>query len=1213
MKLLFDLQALQNESRNRGIGRYVKNLFDALARRTDIELYALLNGAMAHTLAPALAHAASRIGSKRVLVFPGLTDTNLESPDNLHRWQLSQAAYEAFVAEVGCDVLLIGSVFEGFIDGTSLSLKAPDPNYLKSVILYDLIPMTDVDRYLSWDKARAWYFDRIGHVEAADLALTISESSREECLRFLNFSPKQAVAISTAMDGTIFNANVVTNPNLLARLGLSRPFVMHTSVFEPRKNFEGLVQAFAQLPSPIRKKHQLLLVGTASEEARDKLLSLAHRLGLSDDDLLMPGFLPDAELAQLYRACQLFVFPSFHEGFGLPALEAMACGCPTIGSNVTSVPEVIGNAAYTFDPADSTAITSLMQRLLSDENIWRKAKAHAVKRAAGFSWDGVADRTVRALQAALVSRRPMPISDYPSTWRMAAHVATRIDLAECPTDDMTALARTLASAEDELVNHVAGCQPKAETSWRIEGPFDSSYSLALVNRETARAMAGLGWSVALHSTEGPGDFPANPDFLAANPDLAAMHELAANDDHKRSFAVSRLLYPPRVADMAGPIKALHHYAWEESGFPHAWVDDFNSSLTMLAALSIHVEKIMVDNGVSVPMAITGNGVDHWDRIKADDSYRIEARGFRFLHVSACFPRKGVEALLAAYEAAFTIEDNVSLVIKTFDNPHNNVREMLTTMQARNPRFPHVVTIFADLPENQLKSIYQQCHVLVGPSFAEGFGLPFAEAMLSGIPVITTNWGGQLDFCNPGNSWLVDYSFERARTHFGLWTSAWARVDVPSLVQAMRGAHATSSETRAEMAERGREQLLRRHRWHHVAQRLTTAAATLPARPRRDPRIGWISTWHSKCGIATYSQHLVEAISGDVSVFSPVGENQLIGHDSSIRCWRLSKTRSDLWRVLTHPAAQTLDTFVIQFNYGFYNHADLSRFIAQAKTLNKTLVICLHATADPLHETDIANFSLAWLAPSLAACDRVLVHSIDDLNRLKGLGLVDNVALFPHGVLRRATPPPPRPATSTPVIATYGFALPHKGLPEMLHAFRRLHDMGRMIKLRMVNAEYPVPSSATLIEDLKRLTAQLGLTDHVEMYNRFLTDEESLALLTDADLVVFPYQGTSESASGAVRYGMAVERPVAVTPLSIFDDLEGATFRFDGTSPDHIAAGIAATLDALASNTPEAQAIAEQASRWRDQHDYRVVGRRLFHMCKALTSGQNARIQASLAE
>lgn len=1200
MRLLIDLQALQNESRERGIGRYVKSLFDALASRDDIEIYGLLNGAMESTLEYAYNRVIQRIDPNRVLVFPGIKDTCEHISENKHRRLIGEGAYEAFVSQAGCDAILVGSAVEGFGDDTCLSLRDPTATYLKSVVLYDLIPLFDPDKYLGCSKTKAWYANRILQLEAADLTLAISESSRKEALSFLGAPERSSVSISTAIDTKLFNANGSVNEKVLAKFSITKPFLMHTSAIEPRKNFDGLLKAFAKLPSDVRKNHQLLFVGNVSEEMENYLRSIADLDSIPQSDLLIPGFVSDEDLASLYRLCRLFVFPSFHEGFGLPALEAMACGCPAIGSNITSIPEVIGDASYTFDPANPAEISSLMVRLLTDDSAWRKAKKHALKHAATFSWDVIADRAVAALKEKL-SGKPSPRPAYPSAKRMAAHVAERVDLNGLPPSDLEALARCLAAAENELITKLASsCQTKSKT-WRIEGPFDSTYSLALVNRETARAMAKLGWKMALHSSEGPGDFPANPDFLAANSDLAAMHDRAAKVSQKRSFAVSRLLYPPRVADMAGQINALHHYAWEESGFPHAWVDDFNASLNMMTALSTHVEKIMIDNGVSVPMATSGCGVDHWDRIEPDPSYKVNARSFRFLHVSSCFPRKGVDALLAAYGEAFSIEDDVSLIIKTFDNPHNEVREMLAELQARNPQYPHVVMIFGDISDAELKALYGQCQVMVGPSFAEGYGLPFAEAMLTGIPVITTNWGGQLDFCNEGNSWLVDYKFERARTHFGLWASAWARADVASLAEAMRQAHAASPETRSAMAARGREQLMARHQWKHVAQRLTMASATLPNVPRRNPRVGWISSWHSKCGIATYSQHLVESFPGEVTVFSPVNDTPLIGKDRSIRCWRQSKTQSDLWRVLAHPIARELDAFVIQFNYNFYNHTDLARFISQAKALGKVVIICLHSTDDPVAEPDVANFHLPWLAPALAACDRVLVHSFDDLNRLKDLGLVDNVALFPHGVLRRPDVAPVRPKGTTATVATYGFALPHKGLPEILQAVRLLHDRDRKIRLKMVNAEYPANVSAEIVNNLKSQIASLGLTDFVETHNRFLADEESMTLLTDSDLVVFPYQHTGESASGAVRYGMAVERPVAVTPLPIFSDIEGSVFRMGGTTPADIADGIAAALDAIARDTPEATAIAEQATRWREQHDYRVVGKRLFHMCATLSA------------
>ncbi len=1202
MRILFDLQALQNESRIRGIGRYVRSLFDALSRRDDIKLFALFNGAIGDTLDPAREYAAARIGADRVLVFPGLSKTQECYPDNKMRRRLCQVFYEAFVDQFQFDVLLFGSVVEGLKDDTCLSLLAPKAKYLKAAVLYDLIPLTAPETYLTSTMTADWYKDRMRQLNAADLLLAISGHSASEARDFLKKDGSQIAVISSAVDSTFFTQAPPASAQWLASLGITKPFVMHTSVFDKRKNFEGLVRAFARLPKKVRNAHQLLLVGSDPFGLERDLRKIASDAGIPQSDIVFPGHIGDSDLVDLYRSARLFVFPSLHEGFGLPALEAMSCGCPTIGSNTTSIPEVIGETAFTFDPANSVALSELIEHLLTNERAWRQAKMHAVDQSRSFSWDAVAERTIEALRSGLGKRQLETVGVYPSAQRMAAHVADRLDMTEFPASDVQALAMALAVAEEELIAKQAMAIAKGAKSWRVEGPpFDTNYSLALVNRETARAMAELGWQVALPNGEGGEDAPVNPNFLAANPDLVELHARASKGGKQTDFAVSRLNYPPKVADMKATVKALHHYAWEETGYPHAWVDDFNRHLTMMTTLATHIEKIMIDNGVSVPMVTSGCGVDHWERIKPDPSYRIEARSFRFLHVSSCFPRKGVDALLAAYGEAFSIDDDVSLVIKTFDNPHNDVRKQLADLQAKNPRYPHVITVFGDISDRELKSLYGQCHVMVGPSFAEGYGLPFAEAMLTGIPVITTNWGGQLDFCNPGNSWLVDYKFERSGSHLGVWSSAWARVDVPSLAHAMRDAYHASAEHRAMMAELGRKQLFARHKWSDVARRLSAAAATLPAKVQHDPRIGWISTWNSKCGIATYSQHLIEAMPGEVTVLAPENEVTLLGLDASLRLWRQSKSVSNLGRILAHEKSNEIDAFVIQFNYGFFNHQDLSNFIKQAKDRGKAVIICLHATHLPWDLVPRENYQLQYIADALSLCDRILVHSVDDLNRLKNIGLVENVALFPHGVLRRSDTIAARKSGDAHTIATYGFALPHKGLQEMIEAVRLMHERGRKVRLKMVNAQYPIDASAELLEAIKRQIANYGLSNFVEMHVSFLPDTESLALLTDSDLIVFPYQQTSESASGAVRYGMAVERPVAVTPLPIFNDLDGATFRMPGTSPSDLARGISATLDAIAAGASEVSAIAAKADNWREQHDYQMVGRRLFNICKALAN------------
>jgi hypothetical protein len=300
------------------------------------------------------------------------------------------------------------------------------------------------------------------------------------------------------------------------------------------------------------------------------------------------------------------------------------------------------------------------------------------------------------------------------------------------------------------------------------------------------------------------------------------------------------------------------------------------------------------------MTTSGAGVDHWERIVPTARYQVMGRAFRFLHVSSCFPRKGIDALLDAYGQTFTDEDDVSLIIKTFANPHNDIYSLLSDRRSRAPNYPHVLIIEGDLSDSDLKALYQQCHALVAPSRAEGFGLPLAEAMLSGLPVITTAWSGQLDFCNEQTAWLVDYTFKRAQTHFGLFESVWAEIDVGALAEALCSVYNTPPAQRRAKAQAGRELLLGDFKWSDVAARLVVSAKSWQrgARIGVAPRIGWITTWNTKCGIASYSQHLLANFPQAVTVFAPYEQGKIRddGPDC-IRAWWSVRMKIDStsWR------------------------------------------------------------------------------------------------------------------------------------------------------------------------------------------------------------------------------------------------------------------------------------------------------------------------------
>jgi hypothetical protein len=192
-----------------------------------------------------------------------------------------------------------------------------------------------------------------------------------------------------------------------------------------------------------------------------------------------------------------------------------------------------------------------------------------------------------------------------------------------------------------------------------------------------------------------------------------------------------------------------------------------------------------------------------------------------------------------------------------------------------------------------------------------------------------------------------------------------------------------------------------------------------------------------------------------------------------------------------------------------------------------------------------------------------------------------------------------------LLATFGFCLPHKGLPEVIDAVAQLRTHGQPVRLLMLNAEHPDPASARMAQALREQIVRLRLDGCVDLRTAFLPDAEAAALLEQADLLVFAYQGTQESASGAVRHALATARPVLVTPVPIFDELGSAVFRAAGTSADALAVALKRTLSSLASGDEQASAVQEAASRLREALDVGRLAQRLWNIVGGLWVAQPA--------
>jgi len=307
---------------------------------------------------------------------------------------------ESFLASLKPDIVHVSSLFEGLTDDVLTSIGSFDSMLPTAVTLYDLIPLVHRQHYLADAMVESWYERKLGDLRRAQLWLAISESSRREAIDRLGLPDEWVVHISTAAEAT-FKPTVFSPDEqrvITGRYALTRPFLLYTGGIDRRKNIEGLIGAYAGLPDAVRRNHQLAIVCSATDDQIARLKRLARQRGLAADELVVTGFVPDRDLVALYNLCKAFVFPSWHEGFGLPALEAMSCGAAVIGSDTSSVPEVIGRKDALFDPHDESAITAKINEVLTEEAFRQSLQQHALPQAGKFSWERTARSALDAME-----------------------------------------------------------------------------------------------------------------------------------------------------------------------------------------------------------------------------------------------------------------------------------------------------------------------------------------------------------------------------------------------------------------------------------------------------------------------------------------------------------------------------------------------------------------------------------------------------------------------------------------------------------------------------------------------------------------------------------------------------------------------------------------------------------------------------------------------
>jgi glycosyltransferase involved in cell wall biosynthesis len=282
-----------------------------------------------------------------------------------------------------------------------------EPNFVSPQYTLPLVTTVHDMSYLRYPQflpkdRLVWLRRKMGEtLTRSRVILTDSHFTRRELLDLCPaVEPKRVVVTQLGVDFDYYGdpAHGERVDDVRRRLQLPETFVLYLGTLEPRKNLQGLIAAYSMLPPDLQKNHPLVLAGMAGwnqayfrrEMGELRRRGVLHEVGYVDQD----------DVPALMRAASVFCFPSFYEGFGLPPLEAAACGTPVVSSNAASLPEVLGEAAVYVNPESPQAIAAGLQRVLGDESLRQRLRLAGPVRAALFRWDDCAHRTVQAYRAA---------------------------------------------------------------------------------------------------------------------------------------------------------------------------------------------------------------------------------------------------------------------------------------------------------------------------------------------------------------------------------------------------------------------------------------------------------------------------------------------------------------------------------------------------------------------------------------------------------------------------------------------------------------------------------------------------------------------------------------------------------------------------------------------------------------------------------------------
>ena len=737
----------------------------------------------------------------------------------------------------------------------------------------------------------------------------------------------------------------------------------------------------------------------------------------------------------------------------------------------------------------------------------------------------------------------------------------------------------------------------------VIGSISGHYSLAAINRNIVFRLLGKVKNVFV--------ICYHENYFDKIEDIAI-----TKDEYEtlRSIVPDKNAHPKRSDDK---VAIYHHYPliedvregygfeiavffWEESRIPPRTIEILNSKYKGILVSTFFIKKILIDNGCYTPVKVADIPLKMPPEPSVLQENSEQKREIKLFHISSCLPRKGADVLLRAFnEACKKAKFELSLTIKSFPNPHNSVTEQIELLVDKKYRSKIRVILNEDLTALDVANLYEQCDIVVLPTRGEGLNMPAIEGVHYEKPVISTDYSGQCEFLDDSCE-FIGYKFAPAVTHFNLNYSFWAEPSVKDLGEKIIKVSEQILQNRTPNIEPLKHKVDEMMFGEKNALNFISSISHLKSF-KNEPselKIAYFSTYNAVCGIAEYSKYLTDELTragANLEIYTwseqkRAKKSNLSKENDEIKVFEIEREK------LLSGLETDANIIWLQHHFTFFEIDEkLKSDIAALKSQGKICFITLHATKQILNYPRQTQQN--W-HDTLYEFDRVFVHSIDDLNTLRLLGLADNVTLVPHGTQNLAPEQNKRKETDGKFkVGFFGLLFAHKNLPVLLQAFAKF-SQNTDAKLIIISPVANADSEAEL-QRCRKLCEKLNLDEKVEWNTEFLPIEEVNKKLSDCDVIVLPYGQTDEGASGAARIALSACKNVIVTPSRIFSEMKNVTIKTDGFNDWHILE----QLEKVKNSEIDAK-IYDERAKWLSENSWSSIAGLYLRIFRAVATDKN---------